>query len=167
MKLQPHYSQSSRESATLSSGTIPLACYKEVPPPPVDLRSQFFAKGLTLFTTKRFDHVTSHSRPRFLHCKRWTPYPLAFQNMIGYRGFIAQLPRIVCLVHNSSHYTPALYNLHWLPVPNRIQFKILLPVHRALCLPKEASKFQGGWFLQFLNSQLVLDLWSRSRSAAN
>ena len=33
MKLQPHYSQSSRENATLLSGIIPLACYKEVPPP--------------------------------------------------------------------------------------------------------------------------------------
>ena len=29
-----HYSQSSRESATSSSGTSPLASYKEVPPPP-------------------------------------------------------------------------------------------------------------------------------------
>ena len=28
---QPHYSQSSRENATPSSGTSPLASYKEVP----------------------------------------------------------------------------------------------------------------------------------------
>ena len=40
--------------------------------------------------------------------------------------------RNVCLVHTFSHYTPVLYNLHWLPVPYRIQFKILLLVHRAL-----------------------------------
>ena len=32
--MRPHYSQSSRENATLSSGTSPLASYKEVPPPP-------------------------------------------------------------------------------------------------------------------------------------
>ena len=32
MKLQPHYSQSSRENAAPSSGTSPLACYWEVPP---------------------------------------------------------------------------------------------------------------------------------------
>ena len=40
--------------------------------------------------------------------------------------------RNVCLVHTFSHHTPVLYSLHWLPVPYRIQFKILLLVHRAL-----------------------------------
>ena len=34
LKMQPHYSQSSRENATTSSGTSPLASYKGVPPPP-------------------------------------------------------------------------------------------------------------------------------------
>ena len=33
LKMRPHYSQSSRENATPSSGTSPLASYKEVPPP--------------------------------------------------------------------------------------------------------------------------------------
>ena len=32
LKMQPHYSQPSRENATPSSGTSPLASYKEVPP---------------------------------------------------------------------------------------------------------------------------------------
>ena len=32
--MRPHYSQPSRENATLSSGTSPLASLKEVPPPP-------------------------------------------------------------------------------------------------------------------------------------
>ena len=32
LKMQPNYSQSSRENATPSSGTSPLASYKEVPP---------------------------------------------------------------------------------------------------------------------------------------
>ena len=31
-KMRPHYSQSSRENATPSSGTCPLASYKEVSP---------------------------------------------------------------------------------------------------------------------------------------
>ena len=31
LKMQPHYSQSSRENATPSSGTSPLASHKEVP----------------------------------------------------------------------------------------------------------------------------------------
>ena len=35
LKMRPHYSQSSRENATPSSGTCPLASYKEVPSPPV------------------------------------------------------------------------------------------------------------------------------------
>ena len=34
LKMQPRYSQSSRENATPSSGTFSLASYKEVPPPP-------------------------------------------------------------------------------------------------------------------------------------
>ena len=34
LKMRPHNSQSSRENATPSSGTSPLASYKEVPPPP-------------------------------------------------------------------------------------------------------------------------------------
>ena len=32
--VRPHYSQSSRENATPSSGTFPLASHKEIPPPP-------------------------------------------------------------------------------------------------------------------------------------
>ena len=32
LKMQPHYSQSSRENATPSSGTSPVASYKEIPP---------------------------------------------------------------------------------------------------------------------------------------
>ena len=32
LKMRPHYSQSSRENATPSSGTSPLASYMEVPP---------------------------------------------------------------------------------------------------------------------------------------
>ena len=34
LKMQPHYSQSSHKNATPSSGTSPLASYKEVPLPP-------------------------------------------------------------------------------------------------------------------------------------
>ena len=34
LKMRPHYSQSSRHNATPSSGTSPLASYKEIPPPP-------------------------------------------------------------------------------------------------------------------------------------
>ena len=37
---------------------------------------------------------------------------------------------IVCLVPKFNDITPVLCDLHWLPVPNRIQYKILLLVHR-------------------------------------
>ena len=44
--MRPHYSQSSHENATPSSGTFPLASYKEVQPPPGSLpgrdHSRFF-----------------------------------------------------------------------------------------------------------------------------
>ena len=51
LKMRPHDSQSSRENATPSSGTSPVASYKEVPPPPRDykaiskLNMQTFAPG--------------------------------------------------------------------------------------------------------------------------
>ena len=35
LKMRPHYSQSSRENATPSSGTSPLGSYKKAPPPPL------------------------------------------------------------------------------------------------------------------------------------
>ena len=34
LKIEPQYSQSSRENVTPSSGTSPVASYKEVPPSP-------------------------------------------------------------------------------------------------------------------------------------
>ena len=34
LKMRPHYSQSNRENATPSSGTSPLASFKEAPPHP-------------------------------------------------------------------------------------------------------------------------------------
>ena len=37
LKKRPHFSQSSRENATQSSGTSPLASYKEVIPPSYSL----------------------------------------------------------------------------------------------------------------------------------
>ena len=48
-----------------------------------------------------------------------------------------------------SHHTKSfVIRLQRLLVPYRIQFKILLHVHRALCLPEDASKFRVGPPLQ-------------------
>ena len=41
LKTRPHYSQSSHENATPSSGTSPVVSYKEVPPPPGKLTGSF------------------------------------------------------------------------------------------------------------------------------
>ena len=43
--VRPHYSQSSRENATPSSGTSPLAFYKQVPPSPRGLFSVKYLFG--------------------------------------------------------------------------------------------------------------------------
>ena len=55
LKIQPHYSQSSRENATPSSGTSPVASYKKepLPPPPgdnneVDVNDTLKILGVTL-----------------------------------------------------------------------------------------------------------------------
>ena len=46
--MRPHYSQSSRENATPSSGTSPLASYKEVtnPPSPGSTRQDIFQQHM-------------------------------------------------------------------------------------------------------------------------
>ena len=49
LKMRPHYSQSSGENVTPSSGTCALASYKEVPPAPV-------TPGKSMFLTEAFRH---------------------------------------------------------------------------------------------------------------
>ena len=46
LKMQPHYSQSSHENATPSSGTSPLASYNKYPPSPRDSDSTAGKQGL-------------------------------------------------------------------------------------------------------------------------
>ena len=50
LKMQPHYSQSSRENATASSDTSPLASYKEEPPPPPGQGTRSYAATARLLT---------------------------------------------------------------------------------------------------------------------
>ena len=40
--------------------------------------------------------------------------------------------RVICNTSRYEHISPSLYNLHWLPVSYRIQFKILLLVYKTL-----------------------------------
>ena len=49
LKMRPHYNQSSCENATPSSGTSPLASYREVPQPPAPLPTQrLCSQGINL-----------------------------------------------------------------------------------------------------------------------
>ena len=41
--------------------------------------------------------------------------------------------RIITRTSRSAHITPVLFSLHWLPVCQRIQFKVLLIVFKAKC----------------------------------
>ena len=59
LKMQPHYSQSSRKNATPSSGTSPVASYKEVPPPP--LLPLWQNKSLCETIGMKICHLYSHS----------------------------------------------------------------------------------------------------------
>ena len=55
LKMLPNYSHSSRENATPSSGTFPLASYKEVPPPPrIGHRQEI---GVLAFFISQMAHV--------------------------------------------------------------------------------------------------------------
>jgi hypothetical protein len=40
--------------------------------------------------------------------------------------------RVVCCTRRSEHITPVLKSLHWLPVAARVEYKLLLMVHKAL-----------------------------------
>ena len=63
LKMQPHYSQSSRENATPSSGTSPVASYKEVPPPGLNVAK--LTTSLVLIGVHSVFFV-----PEFLQAKR-------------------------------------------------------------------------------------------------
>ena len=65
LKMKPLYSQPSRENATPSSGTSPLASYKEVPPPPpsgVSSRDKFYGVGQASVLIQKLTHA-AHAPP--------------------------------------------------------------------------------------------------------
>ena len=56
LKMRPHYSQSNRKNANPSSGTSPLASYKEVPSPPPPRVELLLNGNKNLLPGKRFRH---------------------------------------------------------------------------------------------------------------
>ena len=82
LKMRPNYSRSSRENATPSSGTSPLASYKEVPPSP----------GIEM--AKR--HHAHARQSAFIHSFLLSTSPLSLSPM----GFLFLCAQIVsgCLI---------------------------------------------------------------------
>ena len=47
--------------------------------------------------------------------------------------------RIVCNLHQFDHVTPSMHDLHWLMIPQRIQFKIACLMYK--CIKGQAPKY--------------------------
>ena len=60
LKMRPHYSHSSRENATPSSSTSPLASYKEVPHPPPP-GTTLYDSHIFIFSLRLGDNMNSSS----------------------------------------------------------------------------------------------------------
>ena len=58
LKMQPHSSQPSRENATPSSGTSPLASYKEVTPPGIEPKRKFADVNVRNCVNTKFRQIT-------------------------------------------------------------------------------------------------------------
>ena len=74
LKMRPHYSQSSWENATPSSGTSPLASYKEVPPTPpsgcsLDIRKPCYERKTI---SCRLTLMPSETVSKNCHCQKLT-----------------------------------------------------------------------------------------------
>ena len=87
---------------------------------------------------------------RLVHCN-YLLFGFENTNVIGCRRFLAAAPaRIVCLVPKFSHHTPAfiIYIVYQCPSATSATRP---PSSRWYwpCLPKEVSKFQREWSLQF------------------
>ena len=65
LKMRPHYSHSSRENATPSSGTAILASYKEMLPPPWEFESLHVIESKTVLDS---GFQTVDSRFEVLDC---------------------------------------------------------------------------------------------------
>ena len=77
--------------------------------------------------------------------------------------------RVVTRTKKYQYVTPVLRSLHWLPVSHRINFKILLLVHKSL--DGLAARYFSDLLLRYepaeLSGQLVLDYWMFTESNPN
>ena len=75
--------------------------------------------------------------------------------------------RLILRQKKNDHITPALVKLHWLPIPERIEYKILLLVYKALnnkgpkYLAEMLVKHQPPRALRSANQNLLTELKTR------
>ena len=89
----------------------------------------FIRKCLTKDATEKLIHALISSRLDF--CNSLLS-GLPFQQINRLQSLQNSAARLVTLTKKTTHITPILKSLHWLPVQKRIKFKILILVYRAI-----------------------------------
>ena len=89
----------------------------------------FIRKCLTKDATEQLIHALISSRLDF--CNSLLS-GLPFQQINRLQSLQNSAARLVTLTKKTTHITPILKSLHWLPVQKRIKFKILIFVYRAI-----------------------------------
>ena len=85
---------------------------------------------LTLKSSVKFRIITTFIFKIVFHLKS-CQFSIVMCNLYLLKLLYCYL-RVLAFNFITPHITPVLQNLHWLPVPQRIQFKILLLTHKAL-----------------------------------
>ena len=89
----------------------------------------FIRKSLTKDATEKLIHALISSRLDFCNS---VLSGLPLQQINRLQSLQNSAARLLTLTKKTSHITPILRTLHWLPVQKRIQFKILMLVYRAI-----------------------------------
>lgn len=125
-------------------------------------------KYLTVETAKTIVHATVISRLDFcngLYVNMPEIYIKKLQNIMN------EAARLVTLTPRKEHITPALIALHWLPVKQRIEYKILLTVHKAVndtgpkYLKELLRPYRPSRSLRSVDQHLLIEPRYRLRSA--
>ena len=135
-----------QKNHTLSSGTSPYSPNKGVPPPPPGsmaphvtavCKSAFFhlrniskiRKFLNTETTKSLVHAFITSKVDYCNSLL---YGVPKYLLLRLQRVLNCAARIVFKSNKYDHITPLLKELHWLPIEQRIKFKIFLITFKAL-----------------------------------
>ena len=89
----------------------------------------FIRKSLTKDAAEKLIHALISSRLDFCNS---VLSGLPLQQINRLQSLQNSTARLLTLTKKTSHITPILRTLHWLPVQKRIQFKILMLVYRAI-----------------------------------